>query len=236
MSVYRSRIALGSLWLGFIASPSVANAQDAPAEISLPAPMPATAVQLAEEWVPWDPLVVAIVDTAVASHRDSLQSNPDILATDKRFPGLIKTAVSAVRKHTTATARRAQRELTVQLVGMIATDMTPDHINQTYDFLKSPAGEAYKKLLASFTDSAEITDEEIVRRMSNEDMTVMNAFLGTPAGTVSKTLYAQFFPSALASLGHTMQQDTQAASKVVIDAMNAHIAKLAKQTKPATPR
>lgn len=236
MSAYRSGIALGALWLAFIVSPSTASAQEAAAEISLPAPIPATALQLAEEWVPWDPLVTETVDTLVAAHSDSLLRSPDIVAADKRFPGLIKTAVSATRRHTTATARRAQRELTAQLAGMIGTDMTTDHINQTYGFIKSPAGEAYKKLLGSFTESVEITDEEIVRRMNHENMATMNAFLGTPAGTVSKTLYAQFFPSALASLGHTMQQDAQAASKAGIDAMNAHIAKLAKQTKPATPK
>lgn len=202
----------------------------------LPAPIPATALQLAQEWVPWDAIVTEIVDVTTAGNRKSLLQNPDIVAANKKYPRLIESAVAAAKQHTTATARRAQRELTKQFADMISTDMTADQIGQTYGFLKSPAGVAYKKLLASFTDRAQITEDEVVRRMGAENVMTMNVFLASPSGNVSQGLYTQFSSSAFASLGHTMQQDGQAAAKAAMDAMNAHMAKLAKQTKPATPR
>ncbi|MEA3539716.1 MAG: hypothetical protein U9R73_11370 [Pseudomonadota bacterium] len=202
----------------------------------LPAPIPATALQLAREWAPWDAIVTEIVDVTTAGYRKSLLQNPDIVAANKKYPRLIESAVAAAKQHTTATARRTQRELTKQFADMISTDMTADQIGQTYGFLKSPAGVAYKKLLASFTDRAQITEDEVVRRMGAENVMTMNAFLASPSGNVSQDLYTQFISSAFASLGHTMQQDAQAGAKAAMDAMNAHIAKLAKQTKPATPK
>ncbi len=211
-------------------------AAEALAATPLPAPIPATALQLAQEWVSWDDIVTEIVKQSTAGHRESLLRNADIVAADKKYPGLIKAGVSAVKQHTTTTARRAQRELTAQFSDMIGKDMTLDQIGQTYGFLKSPAGIEYKKLLASFTDRAEITEDEIVRRMGAEKVMTMNAFLASPAGNVSQGLYTQFVSSAFASLGHTMQQDAQAATKVLLNAVNAHIAKVAKQTKPATPK
>ncbi|MBA4748154.1 MAG: hypothetical protein H2056_05525 [Sphingopyxis sp.] len=223
------------------------SAPAAPAFAQTDAAQPAlseAALRFGALYVPVDLGIESAIVNFDKEFGPAVRADPNVVALDQRFPGLIDAASKAGRGTMERILRARLPEAQRRVAAFAAARLTPAELDVANAYLASPAGQELQRVMAETADASALAqaaretgeppkldgqqlmamvDPAILTRLSKPSLAALIEFSATPAGKKFNTsggAFAQMVASEMNILIELMKPDIEQA---VVGAITAHL-------------